>query len=118
MARTAARDLDERKAHVLAHLRDEGAENRSVALSLSSLSGALGITESRMRCSLGALKAEGMVAVRARYLPNGGQRENAYRITAKGLHWLALVEEGPAPDGAVHGRTEEGKRECQLKRTA
>lgn len=119
MARTAMRELCQRKARLLGLLRDEGAGSRPTPLSLSALSSALGTTECRTRCSLRALKAEGMIAVRARYLPNGGQRENAYRITPKGRHWLALVEEGPAPDGAVHGRTEEGKPEkCQLKRTA
>ena len=119
MARTAERELDVRKARLLGLLRSRGAEARPTPLSLSALSDALGTTECRTRCSLRALKAEGMIAVRARYLPNGGQRENAYRITPKGLHWLALVEEGPAPEGAGHGKTEEGKPEgCKLKRTA
>lgn len=119
MARTATSELRERRARLLGLLRDAGAGARQVPLSVSALSDALGTTEYRTRCSLRALKSEGMLAVRARYLPNGGQRENAYRITPKGRRWLALVEEGSAPEGAGQGKTEEGKPEgCKLKRTA
>lgn len=120
MARTAQRELDERKGRVLGFLEGKGAGTRPVSLSYSALSDALGTTECRVRCSLKALRAEGMVRVSARHLPNGGQRENAYRVTSKGLHWLALVEGPPSPDGGGQGENkEEGKGErCRLKRTA
>ncbi|WP_139651775.1 hypothetical protein [Raoultibacter phocaeensis] len=108
MARTAERELDERKARVLGLLRSRGADARSISLSYSALSEALGTTECRMRCSLRALKADGMLAVHARYFPNGGQRENAYRITSRGRRWLARIEEGQAPDGA--GNVEEERK--------
>lgn len=120
MARTAARELEERKVRVLGRLRDAGAADRPIPLSLSALSAALGITECRARCSLRALKDEGMIAVRPRFLPNGGQQENAYRITAKGRNWLVLVgDEPPSGEGGReddHGEKERGS--CRLKRTA
>lgn len=106
MARTAERELDERKAHLLGILSSRGAEARPVPLSHAALSEALGTTECRARCSLRALEADGMLAVHARFLSNGGQKENAYRITPRGRRWLARIEEGRGPGGA---RPREGR---------
>lgn len=119
MARTAERELERRKARVLGFLRDKGAGARPIGASKEMLACGLGTTESRLRHDLKALRDGGMLEARARFLPDGGRQANEYRITPRGLRWLAAVEGGKAPGAEREGEREGRERGgCGSKRTA
>ena len=70
----------ERRARVLAALRDRGADSRAVELSVRTLAEAAGLTYDQARSALRALVATGAVQALPRSLPNGGTSENAYVV--------------------------------------
>lgn len=82
----------ERRARVLAALRDRGADSRAVELSVRTLAEASGLTYDQARSALRSLVAAGAVRALPRSLPNGGTAENAYRVTSKGCRALATFE--------------------------
>lgn len=108
MARTAERELAARKIRFLGCLRDKGADARPVEASKAMLARELGTTESRLRHDLKVLLAEGMLEAHARFLPNGGQLENAYRITPRGQRWLASLEDAALRERACLARSARG----------
>ena len=60
---------------------------------LLALASGLGRTEAQARRSLRALEAAGHLVVEHRFLPNGGQAENAYRVTPAGRERLGPSKE-------------------------
>lgn len=72
----------ERRARVLAALRDRGADSRAVELSVRTLAEASGLTYDQARSALRSLVAAGAVRALPRSLPNGGTAENAYVVVS------------------------------------
>lgn len=90
MSRTSRAELQRRSTLLLRYIA--GRVDRRVGYACvpySEMARALNVSENRVRLSLRKLEEEGMVAKRSRHLPNGGQLENAYTITERGV--LALI---------------------------
>lgn len=62
-----------------------------VQLSVAELGRAGGIKAAPASISLRALKGQGLLEVRSRFLPNGGQLENEYELTELGKQVLAAA---------------------------
>lgn len=56
--------------------------------SIREISSNLGVSDATVRRSLRRLKGAELINVRNRFLPNGGQLENHYLISAKGVSFL------------------------------
>ena len=65
-----------------------GGSGSAVELSLRELSALTARKVETVRRSCRQLERQGLIDVESRYLPNGGQLENAYAITAKGCQVL------------------------------
>lgn len=95
MSRTSRAELQRRSTLLLKYIA--GRIDRRVGYACvpyCEMSRALNVSENCVRFSLRKLEDEGMVTKRSRYLPNGGQLENAYSITERGIHALMPREEG------------------------
>lgn len=78
------------------------AASEGAVLSLEELAAALDLTVPQVRCVVRRLVARGLVVKLPRFLPNGGQLENAFLITAAGYAFLwekgaPCAEEREAP---------------------
>lgn len=76
---------------VLRYVGREG-EGGGVCVSQVKLARELGSTVSRVRLAVAKLSAIGCIEVGERYLPNGGQLENRYRATEKGMRVLETYD--------------------------
>ena len=106
MARTCERVMEERMRSALALVQARcrieaaraGGGRAFASLSYAELSSALGVSREQVRCVLRRLSSSGLLVVRARYLPNGGQAENAFLVTEAGRAFLhAAVETSELP---------------------
>ena len=95
MTRTSERVIEGRKRALLEYVAERSralqiAPDMPVEtfLSLSGLSAELGLSVSQTRCLVRRLTDDSFLAVIPRYLPNGGQLENAFRVTPAGLAFL------------------------------
>ena len=61
------------------------------SVSLRELQGLTSRSVATVRRSCHQLEDQGLIRIERRYLPNGGQLENAYAITAKGCQTLVGV---------------------------
>ncbi len=61
----------------------------AVALAYRQLAAGVGLTPAQTRRAVRALLDSGQLSVEARFLPNGGQAENVYCVTAAGRERLA-----------------------------
>lgn len=95
----------ERRARVLAALRDRGADSCAVELSVRTLAEAAGLTYDQARSALRSLVAEGAVRALPRSLPNGGTAENAY-----------VVEPAAARTASPATGSRDGSRETERAR--
>ena len=97
MVRVSNKVIEQRKVRLLGALLKH-AEEGGDALELSSrqLACNLQISAGAARGLLKVVRSEGLVAVQPRFLSNGGQAENAYRITAKGVEFLRRAVQGSA----------------------
>lgn len=97
MVRVSNKVIEQRKVRLLGALLKH-AEEGDDALELSSrqLACNLQISAGAARGLLKGVRSEGLVAVQPRFLSNGGQAENAYRITAKGVEFLRRAVQGSA----------------------
>lgn len=82
---------------VLRYVRDEGG-GEGLCVSRAGLVRAIGSTDSRLRLAEARLKGNGCLNVETRFGLDGGQIENRYEVTDRGLAVLELydrlVEEG------------------------
>ena len=97
MPRSSRADVEEHMISVLRYIGSEGCGG-GVCVSQVRLAQELGSTISRVRLAVARLSAIGCVKVDERYLPNGGQLENRYLVTEKGMKVLELH------GCAAHGR--------------
>lgn len=97
MVRVSNKVIEQRRVRLLGALLKH-AEEGGDALELSNrqLACELQISAGAARGLLKGVRAEGLVAVQPRFLSNGGQAENAYRITAKGIEFLRRAAQGSA----------------------
>lgn len=99
----------ERRARVLAALRDRGAEARAVELSMRSLAEAAGLTYDQARSAVRALVREGAVRPLPRLLPNGGTSENAYLVEPAAPEAEGARARVPAAPAAAARETERAR---------
>ena len=92
MARRPAGDVaaDDNALLALIAARSSG-RPPCVCASIAALASGLGRTEAQARRSLRALEAAGHLVVEHRFLPNGDQAENAYRVTPAGRERLSRL---------------------------
>ena len=96
MARTCRVELDRRQLALLACIQTSADSGTRIArLAITDIQKALGISRSRVRLTLNHALADGLVIKQERFLPNGGQLENAYALTPKGCDLLrkSLIEQ-------------------------
>ena len=105
MAKRRAEDVRADDDALLAHLaaRSRGRPPRACA-SIAALAAGAGLSKCQARRALSSLEAEGLLAVERRFRPDGGQAENAYRVTPAGrarLSRLAASAQDDNPAGCV-----------------
>lgn len=96
MARTCERVMEERMRAALILVRARcradgplpGGGTTWAALSYAELASVLGMTREQARCVLRRLTGAGLLVMRTRHLPNGGQVENSYLLTDEGRAFL------------------------------
>lgn len=93
MARRPVQAVEADEAALLAHLallsrKRCSRPGAAVPASIDELVSALGLSRNQVRRALRALSDDGRLVVEPRFLPNGGQTENAYRVTAAGASSL------------------------------
>lgn len=97
MPKSSRADVRAHMMGVLRCVRDEGGPG-GLCLSRKALARAAGSTDARLRLAEARLKESGCLRVESRFGPNGGQVENRYEVTDRGLAVLELydrlVEEG------------------------
>ena len=97
--RTSNAVIKERKIRVLEYLQASATRgDGALSVSYRKLAEEAGLTIGQARSVLCLLRRDGLVETQCRYLPNGGQLENFYRITAKGA--CALAERAAREEGA------------------
>lgn len=95
MSRLSRKIIEQRKLRLLGILLEYGKRlGEKAEVSYSQLSSDMQFSDSggAVRRLVKGMEEEGLITVQARFLPNGGQLENAYRITEKGMCLLQKVE--------------------------
>ena len=97
MPRSSKNAVEETKCELLAYLSERAAGHRPrvACVSLRRMAAELGISEVRVRRALNCLVREERLECSYRYAENGGQLENAYRLTDKGRTWLLKASRFP-----------------------
>lgn len=97
MPRSSKCVVEERKLSLLAYLAQLslGRRPQVACVSLRRMATDLGISEVRVRHALRCLMDEGLLESEYRFGGNGGQLENAYRLTSKGRAWLKKMSQSP-----------------------
>ena len=62
-------------------------------MSVRDLTGVAGRKDGSIRRSLASLRSQGIIVTTQRFLANGGQLENGYRLTDLGIRLLRSVAE-------------------------
>lgn len=91
MPRSSRADVEEHMIGVLRYVGREGS-GEGVCVSQVRMASELGSTVSRVRLAVAKLSAIGCIEVDKRYLPNGGQLENRYLATEKGMKILETYD--------------------------
>lgn len=82
--------LNETDVAVLALLADGSPVHKD--LSMEDIAQAVGVSSASARRSVARLAGYAFLSVQERFMPNGGQRENQYRVTSNGKKLLKLIE--------------------------
>ena len=80
--------MDERKLRILVFVRDNADEAGCVTMSVASIAESLSLSVTQLKYLRRSLVTEGLLKSEPRFLPNGGQLENAYSLTPEGLGCL------------------------------
>lgn len=90
MPRSSRSTVEDTKLSLLAYLEQLSSGHRPqvACVSLRRIATEFGISEVRVRRALTGLVNEGRLECSFRYSENGGQLENAYRLTSEGRTWL------------------------------
>ena len=85
MTRTSRIFLEQRAFEMMAIIeREANPQTRTACIACRSFPEKLGVSENCVRFTLNGLLKNGWIAKCERFLPNGGQIENAYLLTPRG----------------------------------
>lgn len=86
MARVKRSIIVMRQVEMLSYLQQQSEDSGrvSVALSLTTIARAQGLSSNQVRLILRSLEGSSLLKVERSTLPNGGTAENSYRVTAQG----------------------------------
>lgn len=102
MPRTSRVVLQRRTLELLSLVQRKSENPSHVAcLSIRDMQVELGLSDNCVRLAMYRAINDGLVAKRERYLPNGGQLENAYALTPKGRAYLRFHLEARRGESAV-----------------
>lgn len=74
---------------MLGYLLDSAPSPRKPSVvSIDQIAGAVGVSSGKVKYLIREFVDTGLLEVEPRFLPNGGQAENAYRLTRKGRNRL------------------------------
>lgn len=87
MARIPASVMYERRRAIMRFLLKRANKRNTVKVSHKQLMDELGLSINELRNAMASLESDNLIVVTHCYRNDGGQRENTYRVTAKGRHF-------------------------------